>query len=398
MRPLKARRIVPPSQSPSNKSSSRSSEPDMIFRCRCGTSGNSDYFTTPEKGVCCDSCGFWSHLACQRGLNGMAHPPFLSSPKVKFECHRCSIDIIGERLHGYRDFRKQESKRLIGKAALARDGVFWYVVCLLDVEGKFWTVKWLRFNHFVKGSPRIPGEVTLVHENDIVDELWQDQKGRRQIRLGKFRHSWEVKDQKDELMITPNLLPFTAEVDKALSPHIETLRELLERPGSASVDEVPAIGWLHKEKRDPRSSVIPITGGISQDDQAALNTWFDSMVPGAKERHLEWIGLLPMAHSRTLLMASRLQDTLLSKYHKSWPTLLEKTWEYMDKHMGANFTIVDIDLEAHEILEFRLFSQTEEAGAAGNQQWGLDVGCHQDNWYPYAVDHDDTTDLEQNLK
>ncbi|KAK0187093.1 hypothetical protein F5146DRAFT_1209292 [Armillaria mellea] len=88
-------------------------------------------------------------------------------------------------------------------------------------------------------------------------------------------------------------------------------------------------------------------------------------------------------------MASRLQDTLLSKYHKSWPTLLEKTWEYMDKHMDANFTIVDIDLEAHEILEFQLFSQTEEAGTAGNQQWGLDVGCHQDNWYPYAVNHDD---------
>ncbi|PBK65064.1 hypothetical protein ARMSODRAFT_1052985 [Armillaria solidipes] len=88
-------------------------------------------------------------------------------------------------------------------------------------------------------------------------------------------------------------------------------------------------------------------------------------------------------------MASRLKDTFLSKYRKNQLTLLEKTWEYMDEHMGTNFTIVDIDLEAHEIFEFRLFSQSEEAGVAGNQQWGLDVGCHQDNWYPYSTDHDD---------
>ncbi|KAK0187094.1 hypothetical protein F5146DRAFT_1004052 [Armillaria mellea] len=145
-------------QSPSNKSSSGSSEPDMIFQCRCGTSGNSDYFTTPEKGVCCDSCGFWSHLACQRGLNGMARPPFLSSPKearIK-ETEFCAFSwSICSNAPTHR--KSSSCKR-------------WSVL--------FWTVKWLRFNHFVKGSPRIPGEVTLVHENDIVDELWQDQKGR----------------------------------------------------------------------------------------------------------------------------------------------------------------------------------------------------------------------------
>ncbi|KAK0435039.1 hypothetical protein EV421DRAFT_1716984, partial [Armillaria borealis] len=150
-----------------------------------------------------------------------------------------------------------------------------------------------------------------------------------------------------------------------------------------------AMGWLLKHKKDPLSSVVPITGGISQDDQAALNTWFDNKVPGAKQHRLNWIGLLPMAHSRTLLMASRLKDTFLSKYRKDWLTLLEKTWEYMDEHMGTNFTIINIDLEAHEIFEFRLFSQSEEAGVAGNQQWGIDVGCHQDNWYPYSTDHDD---------
>ncbi len=53
-----------------------------------------------------------------------------------------------------------------------------------------------------------------------------------------------------------------------------------------------------------------------------------------------------------------------------------------------NFTIINIDLEGHEISEFRLFSQSEEAGAVGNQQWGLDVRYHQDNWYLYSTDHD----------
>ncbi len=302
----------------------------------------------------------------------------------------------------------------IGKAALARDGLFWYVVCLLDVEGKFWTVKWLRFNCFVEGSKHTHGDVTLVHESDIIDELWQDQKGRRGIRvsivlclcvyllsniqLGKFQHAWEVKEQKDELMIMPNLLPFTSEIDEALSPHIDILRQLLKNPSSVPVDDVPAMGWLLKQKKDPLSSVVPITGGISQDDQAVLNTWFDNKIPGAKQHRLDWIGLLPMAHSRTLLMASRLKDTLLSKYRKDWPTLLQKTWEYMDEHMGTNFTIVDIDLEAHEIFEFRLFSQSEEAGAAGNQQWGLDVGCHQDNGILTQQIMTMIIDLEQNPK
>ncbi|KAK0213456.1 hypothetical protein DFS33DRAFT_1377946 [Desarmillaria ectypa] len=119
-----------------------------------------------------------------------------------------------------------------------------------------------------------------------------------------------------------------------------------------------------------------------------MNSWFNDKIPEAKQSRLNWIGLLPMAHCRTLLMASRLKDTLLSRYRKQWPNLLQKTWKYMDEHTGTNFTVIDIDLEALEILESRLFSQSEEAGIAGNQQWGLDVGCHQDNSYPYMSDHD----------
>ncbi|KAJ7679898.1 hypothetical protein B0H17DRAFT_943757, partial [Mycena rosella] len=31
-----------------------------------------------------------------------------------------------------------------------------------------------------------------------------------------------------------------------------------------------------------------------------------------------------------------------------------------------------------------LFETSFEAGRAGNQQWGLDAGSHQDDWSPYA--------------
>ncbi len=93
-----------------------------------------------------------------------------------FKCAYCKYSLAGSYICIHRC-----SNNSIGKAALARDGLFWYVVRLLDVEGRFWTVKWLRFNRFAEGSKRIHGDVTMVHENDIVDELWQDRKGRRSI-------------------------------------------------------------------------------------------------------------------------------------------------------------------------------------------------------------------------
>ncbi len=37
----------------------------------------------------------------------------------------------------------------------------------------------------------------------------------------------------------------------------------------------------------------------------------------------------------------------------------------------------------------KIHSVNAETWQAGNQQWGLNVGCHQDNWYPYSTDHDD---------
>jgi hypothetical protein len=45
---------------------------------------------------------------------------------------------------------------------------------------------------------------------------------------------------------------------------------------------------------------------------------------------------------------------------------------------------IDVDREALMQLERRMFENTQAAGPAGNHQWGIDVGPHQDRWDPYA--------------
>lgn len=43
----------------------------------------------------------------------------------------------------------------------------------------------------------------------------------------------------------------------------------------------------------------------------------------------------------------------------------------------------DVDLETLGFLEQRMFEDSCAAGLAGNQWWGLDAGCHHDDWSPY---------------
>ncbi|KAI0681781.1 hypothetical protein BC835DRAFT_1204103, partial [Cytidiella melzeri] len=43
----------------------------------------------------------------------------------------------------------------------------------------------------------------------------------------------------------------------------------------------------------------------------------------------------------------------------------------------------DVDHECLSLLEEHMFVCSVEAGIAGYQQWGLDVGDHQERWNPY---------------
>jgi hypothetical protein len=43
---------------------------------------------------------------------------------------------------------------------------------------------------------------------------------------------------------------------------------------------------------------------------------------------------------------------------------------------------IDVDRECLEALEEEMFERSEHTGVSENQQWGLDVGHHQDGWDP----------------
>ncbi|KAG1770546.1 hypothetical protein EV702DRAFT_1202312 [Suillus placidus] len=49
----------------------------------------------------------------------------------------------------------------------------------------------------------------------------------------------------------------------------------------------------------------------------------------------------------------------------------------------ADSFVADVDLECLTTLEARMFEDSEEAGPAGNQQWGLDAGQHHRRWNVY---------------
>ncbi|KAG1851016.1 hypothetical protein C8R48DRAFT_706732 [Suillus tomentosus] len=49
----------------------------------------------------------------------------------------------------------------------------------------------------------------------------------------------------------------------------------------------------------------------------------------------------------------------------------------------TNSFVADVDLECLTALEGRMFEDSEEAGPAGNQQWGLDAGQHHRRWNVY---------------
>lgn len=55
------------------------------------------------------------------------------------------------------------------------------------------------------------------------------------------------------------------------------------------------------------------------------------------------------------------------------------------------FANINVDKECLEQLEEAMFEQSAQAGRAGNYQWGLDVGDHQEGWNPY-----DGTPIEWN--
>lgn len=180
-------------------------------------------------------------------------------------------------------------------------------------------------------------------------------------------------------------LPFTSEVATALAPNSSTLLGIIARQKDL-VETVPVLQFL-RSKRWALTRPVPDSGGLSKDDLARINNWFTEELKDKEGNNVpakNWALLAPVAHARTLLLAYRMRTEQpdINSADTSDSAWLDRAWSrQIDKHDST--PSVDVDREAISALEARMFAQSAEAGVAGNCQWGLDTGPHQDNWYPY---------------
>ncbi|KAK1228155.1 hypothetical protein PQX77_008812 [Marasmius sp. AFHP31] len=76
--------------------------------------------------------------------------------------------------------------------------------------------------------------------------------------------------------------------------------------------------------------------------------------------------------------------------HKKQRFIFAKAWERLDRYTGQTQdgrpqpVVEDVDKQALSLLEDAMFLPDLNPGPPGQQQWGLDVGIHQDNWDPYV--------------
>ncbi|KAF9470273.1 hypothetical protein BDN70DRAFT_939859, partial [Pholiota conissans] len=356
-------------------------------RCRLSHKGDSldDIQNIEDTGelVQCTLCESWSHIACQR--EGRASK---LGTNDSFECDNCNLSsvpgIIATRTLGRVEPPRNAplADRLIrGCGALARHGLFWYPVRLIHTsDGTTWRVRWWIGCQFEDAEIQ-PGSITTVSFSDLVDSLWQDRHGRRKIRLGRWCHASEVATSED-ILSDPSSIPYTREIDEILAPACEILQKLLVDPEKMGTIHIPAKAWLRKNKKPLASSMVPFASGVTIAEQAMIQNWFLRNICNDDQRlNGHWIGRLPIAHAITVFLAHRekLKKINLSKIaaiKKGWTTQTEGTLKDV-------FCDVNIDAECLARLEELMFERSERAGAAGNWQWGLDVGDHQGSWDPY---------------
>ncbi|KAJ3553953.1 hypothetical protein NP233_g12527 [Leucocoprinus birnbaumii] len=377
---------------------------EFDFFCRCQLRGDGNIIYCPEQGeaIKCDSCGRWSHISCQR-LRRAQGPR--KSTVVNFTCDLCDLRWLtgldknhiaaGEKLERSMKCKGKLSDRLrAGITVPVQAEVFWYPARLLpyDSKKKAWTVKWWRGCCFEQDSGRKPGEITIESEEQIVDSLWGDVHGRRKIRLGKFKLSFESTDP-DEIFYDLSLSPYMEEIDDALRPHLATLKKLLLGPGTFTMDEVPVIGWLKSQRKDWSTAVVPFIGNLTVEEQVHVANWLHQHVSNEKPR---WTQLMLNAHALTLLIAHRLKQNPPPHSHLdahdavaviqfAWKILVNNA-NYDSDPLFHILSGVDVDKESLWQLEKLMFTRRcREAGPAGNMQWGLDAGDHQDGWDPYKL-------------
>jgi len=172
-----------------------------------------------------------------------------------------------------------------------------------------------------------------------------------------------------------------------MSPSIEILKAVLNDPESQNSRLVPAKAWLESQKMNIRTGLVRYMGNLPVIERAQLTNWFETHVAlGNKNLRLQWFGRLPIAHACTLFIVAHLRTGRWTRAtFKNETEMLDYAWKIQteDPPLEKVFHNIDVDKECLERLEEEMFERSALAGSAGNFQWGLDVGHHQEGWNPY---------------
>ena len=129
---------------------------------------------------------------------------------------------------------------------------------------------------------------------------------------------------------------------------------------------------------------MPYVGTLSVSERAQILNWFETHISLTKDNRGLWLGCLPIAHAHTVFIAFQMHQDPHYKSLRAHPReLLLKAWEVQLTSAPTILNSIDVDAESIETLEAEMFEHLSRTGASGNEQWGLDVGHHQDGWNPY---------------
>uniref|UniRef100_A0A0W0FNU7 Uncharacterized protein n=1 Tax=Moniliophthora roreri TaxID=221103 RepID=A0A0W0FNU7_MONRR len=271
----------------------------------------------------------------------------------------------------------------------------------VDEGNKTWKVKWWHLNHPAEDASHIPGSFATVDVTRIVDSLYQDVKGRRSVRLGRWKTTAELAcDDYDESekQEDPRLsLPYTKEMERIFSPywkHFSTIYLVAEMPqlDGLNATEYPFAGW----RRQQHARVVPFNGGLHNATQSRITNWLYQNIPGIKDAPPLWVVNGTLQHAFTLWIEHR--DRIEFESDSACPVekqereqfVRQQAFRRLMEYTGCSEDgsplpqTFDVDRDSLAQLEQKMFDMSKEAGAAGNWQWGLDVGCHQDDWHPNA--------------
>ncbi|TFK33496.1 hypothetical protein BDQ12DRAFT_615157, partial [Crucibulum laeve] len=249
----------------------------------------------------------------------------------------------------------------------------------------------------------------LVDCVDVPDNLWHDQKWRRQIRLGLWTHPAELPTAED-ILCNPKAIQYNEEIDSILKPDAEILRLLIIDPESVDISDVPAKDDLIKGSQF--NSLVTKAGDLSVTDRGCISNWFETHITlGQVEACPLWMGKLPLAHAFTLVLAARLQTQIIQdiKYpHEAGLVeqkryILQSAWRHQCSKAISPWADTDVDKECLESLEEHMFERSKAAGTAGNWQWGMDSGTHQGGWNAYqgtaeSWNHGDRSEHDSELE